>query len=106
MGRTQVNNTNVYLSRLRSAGGKRYNNKSKNHSRSSSKNRIMSSKNIKKKGITLNATSRNQLPMSEMDHFSSDNEMGNGIAEKSFQIKSRVKSAHKQGMMHQTISRK
>ena len=42
-----------------------------------------------------------------MDQFSSDNEhIGNGIAQKSFSIKTRVKSAHKQGMMHETIIRR
>ena len=32
--------------------------------------------------------------------------MGAGIAQKQFSIKTRVKSAHKQGMMHETIIRR
>lgn len=64
LGRTQINNTATYLTRLRSAGGSRY--KGSQHN---SKHRILSGKsNRSKQHIrTMNAISQNHLPVSDMD---------------------------------------
>ena len=57
--------------------------------------------------MTLNASSRHQIPISETDKFSSDNEMGSGIVDRQFKIKTGITSAyHKQGSMYDTISRR
>ena len=104
LGRTQINNTATYMTRLRSAGGNKGSRYKNPTTRSNSKkNRIMSGKSIQSKQFTrtinVNATSQNHLPISDMDQFSSDNEhIGNGLnhmGQKSFSIKTRVKSAHK-----------